>query len=74
MDYFLDTNACIALIKGEPAGVRARLKDVVGGGAQIDMGVVSGGIRALVWCIEKPELRAQRDAAERFFWRRVAGG
>jgi tRNA(fMet)-specific endonuclease VapC len=35
MDYFLDTNACIALIKGEPAGVRARLKDVVGGGAQI---------------------------------------
>ena len=35
MDYFLDTNACIALIKGEPTGVRARLKDAVEGGARI---------------------------------------
>ena len=35
MDYLLDTNACIALIDGAPAGVRARLKGAVESGAQV---------------------------------------
>jgi len=35
MDYLLDTNACIALHKGEPASVRARLEKAVRAGAQI---------------------------------------
>lgn len=35
MDYLLDTNACIALNKGEPASVRARLNRAVHAGAQV---------------------------------------
>jgi|SRR5579862_9835820 len=35
MDYLLDTNACIALINGQPAGVRARLRLAVEDGARI---------------------------------------
>lgn len=35
MDYLLDTNACIALNKGKPAAVRARLNRAVHAGAQI---------------------------------------
>ena len=35
MDYLLDTNACIALNKGEPVPVRERLKRALGAGAQV---------------------------------------
>jgi tRNA(fMet)-specific endonuclease VapC len=35
MDYLLDTNACIALNKGEPASVRARLDKAVHAGARV---------------------------------------
>ena len=35
MDYLLDTNACIALINGSPASVRARLHEALSAGDQI---------------------------------------
>jgi tRNA(fMet)-specific endonuclease VapC len=35
MDYFLDTNTCIALINGSPAAVRNRFRKAVDGGAQV---------------------------------------
>lgn len=35
MDYLLDTNACIALINGEPARVRARLQKATAAGARV---------------------------------------
>jgi len=35
MDYLLDTNACIALNKGEPASVRVRFRKAVQAGAQV---------------------------------------
>lgn len=35
MNYLLDTNACIALINGNPASVRRRLQKVAAGGSQI---------------------------------------
>ncbi len=35
MDYLLDTNACIALNKGEPASVRGRFGRAVLAGAQV---------------------------------------
>jgi tRNA(fMet)-specific endonuclease VapC len=35
VDYLLDTNACIALINGEPAKVRARMQKVSAGGAHV---------------------------------------
>lgn len=35
MDYLLDTNACIALNKGEPASVRARFRKAVQAGSQV---------------------------------------
>ena len=35
MDYLLDTNACIALNKGEPASVRARFRQAIQAGAQV---------------------------------------
>jgi tRNA(fMet)-specific endonuclease VapC len=34
MDYLLDTNACIALINGEPASVRKRLQKANAAGAR----------------------------------------
>lgn len=34
MDYLLDTNACIALINGDPA-VRARMQKAAAGGARV---------------------------------------
>lgn len=40
MNYLLDTNACIALINGEPAPVRARLQKVASGGAEIYVSTV----------------------------------
>jgi len=35
MDYLLDTNACIALNKGEPASVRGRLAKALQAGSQV---------------------------------------
>lgn len=35
MNYLLDTNACIALINGKPAAVRARLAKAVDAGSQV---------------------------------------
>jgi len=35
VNYLLDTNACIALIKGEPASVRARLRTAVAAGGKV---------------------------------------
>jgi tRNA(fMet)-specific endonuclease VapC len=35
VSYLLDTNACIALINGEPAPVRARFQKTISAGAQI---------------------------------------
>ena len=35
MNYLLDTNACIALINGNPASVRAKFKKAADGGAQV---------------------------------------
>jgi tRNA(fMet)-specific endonuclease VapC len=35
MDYLLDTNACIALINGHPATVRARLQKVTAAGDHV---------------------------------------
>ncbi len=35
MDYLLDTNACIAVINGEPAKVRARMQKVSAAGAHV---------------------------------------
>ena len=35
MNYMLDTNACIALINGKPALVRARFQKVTAAGAEM---------------------------------------
>jgi tRNA(fMet)-specific endonuclease VapC len=35
VDYLLDTNACIAIINGEPATVRARMQKVSAAGAHV---------------------------------------
>jgi len=35
VDYLLDTNACIALINGDPATVRTRLHKATDGGAHV---------------------------------------
>lgn len=40
MTYLLDTNACIALINGEPAGVRRRLEEILGLGEAVSVSSV----------------------------------
>lgn len=35
MKYLLDTNACIAIIKGDPPSVRAKLSEAISEGAEI---------------------------------------
>jgi tRNA(fMet)-specific endonuclease VapC len=35
VDYLLDTNACIALINGQPTAVRVRMQKAIGAGAHI---------------------------------------
>jgi tRNA(fMet)-specific endonuclease VapC len=35
MSFLLDTNACIALINGQPASVRTRLAEALDGGASV---------------------------------------
>lgn len=40
MNYLLDTNACIALINGKPAAVRARFQKVLDAGARVNVSTV----------------------------------
>jgi tRNA(fMet)-specific endonuclease VapC len=40
VSYLLDTNACIALINGTPASVRARFQKATAGGRQVYMSAV----------------------------------
>ena len=61
MNYFLDTNAVIALLKNQPAGVRGRLWRVVSRGASI---AVSSVVLYELWYgVARSERR--RDNAER---------
>ena len=46
MTYLLDTNACIALINGKPASVRARFQKATQAGAEI---VVSSVVAFELW-------------------------
>ncbi len=41
MKYLLDTNACIAVINGEPAAVRGRLQKALDGGADIFVSAIA---------------------------------
>lgn len=41
MNYLLDTNACIALINGNPASVRTRLEKTLATGAEISVSSVA---------------------------------
>ena len=40
MKYLLDTNACIALINGRPASVRARFQTAIARGAEVSVSAV----------------------------------
>jgi predicted nucleic acid-binding protein len=40
LSYFLDTNACIALINGKPAFVRIRFQKAVDAGAEVSVSTV----------------------------------
>jgi tRNA(fMet)-specific endonuclease VapC len=61
VNYFLDTNAVIALLKNQPASVRGRLRRVVSRGASI--GVSSLVLYELWYGVARSERR--RDNAER---------
>ena len=61
MNYLLDTNAVIALLKNQPAGVRGRLRRAVSRGASI--GVSSVVLYELWYGVARSERR--RDNAER---------
>ena len=62
MNYFLDTNAVIALLKNQPAGVRGRLRRVISRGASI---AVSSIVLYELWYgVARSERRD--DNAERF--------
>jgi len=61
VNYFLDTNAVIALLKNQPAGVRGRLRRVVSRGASI---AVSSVVLYELWYgVARSDRR--RDNAER---------
>lgn len=51
MDYLLDTNACIAIINGEPATVRARMQKVSAAGAHVLVSSVA--VFELWYCVAK---------------------
>ncbi len=40
MTYLLDSNACIALINGKPAGVRFRFQRVIEKGAHVNVSAI----------------------------------
>ena len=64
MNYLLDTNACIALINGKPAGVRPRFEEASQVGAQIS---TSSVVMFELWYgvakSTRPEVNADRLAA-----------
>ena len=66
MTYLLDTNACIALINGKPASVRARFQKATEAGAEM---VVSSVDASELWCwvakSRSPDVNAAR--VEMFF-------
>ena len=61
MNYLLDTNAVIALLKSQPTGVRGRLRRAISRGASI--GVSSVVLYELWYGVARSERR--RDNAER---------
>jgi tRNA(fMet)-specific endonuclease VapC len=64
MSFLLDTNACIALINGQPASVRERLAEVVSGGTSV--WVSSVAVFELWYGVgksSKPEANARRLSA-----------
>jgi tRNA(fMet)-specific endonuclease VapC len=66
MKYLLDTNACIAVINGEPAAVRARLQKATAGGAEV---MVSSVVAFELWYGVAKSKRPEGNAArvEAFF-------
>src|SRR5215472_6872362 len=64
MSFLLDTNACIALINGQPASVRERLAEAVSGGASVWVSSVAAfELWYGVGKRSKPEVNAQRLSA-----------
>ena len=66
MDYLLDTNACIALINGTPAAVRAKFEKAAVSGSQI---YISSVVAYELWYGVEKSQRKQRnvDRLETFF-------
>ena len=64
MSFLLDTNACIALINGQPAGVRERLAEAVREGTSVWVSSVAAfELWYGVGKSSKPEANAQRLSA-----------
>ncbi len=66
MNYLLDTNACIALLNGRPASVRARLQAVVTGGHVV---AVSSIVAFELWygAAKSARIDANRERLGTFF-------
>ena len=66
MNYLLDTNACIALINGSPAGVRPRLERALEDGASV---AVSAVVAFEFWygAAKSARRQANRQRLETFF-------
>jgi tRNA(fMet)-specific endonuclease VapC len=64
--HLLDTNACIALINGRPAGVRTRFQKAVAGGATV---LVSSIVAFELWygVAKSSHQEANRRRLEAFF-------
>jgi tRNA(fMet)-specific endonuclease VapC len=64
--YLLDTNACIALINGDPSGVRPRLAQVLKGRASV---AVSAVVAFELWygAAKSTRRQANRQRLETFF-------
>ena len=66
MTYLLDTNACIAVINGRPASVRARLREALDAAAQVFVPTVAAfELWYGVAKSSRPEVNAKR--VETFF-------
>jgi len=61
MDYLLDTNACIALDKGEPASVRARFDKAIHAGAQVWVSTV---VLYELWYVVAKSARPKENAED----------
>jgi tRNA(fMet)-specific endonuclease VapC len=66
VNYLLDTNACIALINGSPAGVRPRLERALEDGASV---AVSAVVAFELWygAAKSARRQANRQRLEMFF-------